>query len=83
MPNIRSPFTQKPQILRGILACLAVLSNLVGDLLTLLEVVQVGALDRADVNENVSTAGVRLDKAVVLHPVGPLYATVGIELSQS
>jgi len=50
--------------------------NLVGDLLSLVEAAHPGALDGADMDENVLAAVIRLDEAKALLVVEPLYGSL-------
>src|ERR671921_731488 len=61
------------QIDRGLFAAAAVGLHLIGDLLTLREAAQAGALNRADVDEHVLAARVRLNEAIALLVVEPLH----------
>jgi hypothetical protein len=54
------------------LASAAIRDDLVGDLLALIEAAQAGALNGADVNENVRSTSVRLDETKALLAVEPL-----------
>jgi len=54
------------------LARALVLNHLVRDLLTFAEIAHSGALDSADVDENVLTAIIRLDEAKTLGRIKPL-----------
>jgi len=58
------------------LAGAAVLLDLVAHLLALLQIAQAGALDGADVNENVRSAIIGLDEAKALLTVEPFHSSV-------
>src|SRR3954464_920447 len=62
------------QVLGRGLTGLAVGHHFEGDLLAFLEVVEPGALDRADVDEDVRGAILRLDESVALLGVEPLHS---------
>src|SRR3954453_18470794 len=67
------PLSGRLQVLGGRLSGLAVVNDFEGDLLAFLELVEPGALDRADVDEDVLAAILRLDKSVALLRVKPLH----------
>jgi hypothetical protein len=58
------------------LAGAAVLLDLVAHLLAFLQITQAGALDGADMNENVRSAIIRLDEAKALLTVEPFHSSV-------
>src|SRR6266568_3450075 len=70
-PRALLPLSGCLQVLGRRLTGLAVGYNLEGDLLALLELIESGALDRADMDENVGAAILRLDKSVALLGVEP------------
>src|SRR5215467_5213366 len=65
------------QVLGRRLSGLAVGNDLEGDFLAFLELVEAGALDRADVDEDVLAAVLRLDESVALLRVEPLHGSFG------
>lgn len=65
----------RSQVLGGGLAPLAVGDRLVGDFLTFVEVAHAGAFDRADVNEHIPAAVVRLNEAEALLAVKPFHGS--------
>ena len=61
----------------------AVLLDLVAYLLTLLQIAQAGALDGADVNENIRSAIIGLDEAKALLTVEPFHSSVSHVILQA
>src|SRR5258705_6913999 len=70
---IRFPLSNGLQVLGRRLPGLTVVDDFEGDLLAFLELVEPSALDRADVDEDVLAAILRLDKSVALLGVEPLH----------
>src|SRR5215211_2554937 len=64
------------QILSSRLASPAVCNDLEGDLLPLLERAHAGAFDRADMNEDILVAGLRLNEAEAFLGVKPLHSSL-------
>ena len=64
------------QIGRRGLPSLAIGNNLESDFLSLVEAVQAGAFDRADVDKDILAAIIRLDKAEALLAVEPLHGSL-------
>ena len=64
------------QIFRRGLAGLAIGNNIEGDFLPLIEATHPGALDRADMDEDILAAVIRLDEAKAFLAVEPLYRTL-------
>src|SRR5437773_11476573 len=64
------------QILSSRLASPAVRNDLEGDLLPLVESAHAGAFDRADMNEDILVAVLRLNEAEALLAVKPLYSSL-------
>jgi len=61
------------ELIGGRLAAALVLRDLVAHLLAFAEITQAGALDRADMNENVRAAIIGLDKAEALLTIEPFH----------
>src|SRR5262245_13578943 len=65
------------EVLSRRLPGLAVGNDVEGDLLAFLQLVEAGALDRADVHEDILAAILRLDESVALLGVEPLHGSLG------
>src|SRR5205085_10322367 len=71
---IRFQLSNGLQVLGRRLPGLTVVDDFEGDLLAFLELVEPSALDRADVDEDVLAAILRLDKSIALLGVEPLHS---------
>jgi len=71
------------ELIGGGLAAALVLRDLVAHLLALAQITQAGALDRADMNENVRAAIIGLDKAEALLTIEPFHGAVAISSLQT
>jgi hypothetical protein len=64
------------QIIRRRLAGPAIGDDVIGDLLTLVKIVEPGTLDGADMHENILASVIRLDEAKALRGVEPLHSSL-------
>jgi hypothetical protein len=64
------------QIIRRRLAGSAIGDDVIGDLLTLMKIVEPGPLDGADMDENILASVIRLDEAKALRGVEPLHCSL-------
>src|SRR5215472_8899242 len=75
-PGTTSHCSDGAQIFRRGLARLSISNNLERDLLSLVQAPQPGALNRADVHENVFAAVIRLDEAEAFLAIEPLHGSL-------